>query len=397
MKKALSSMVLIFLVALGVAVQAASSETGLMAKPGGPSAIGRQDPGADLDMDYCYNYLAPYGNWVNLDPWGYVWCPRNMGYRWRPYSDGHWVWTDDGWTWISDLEWGWMPFHYGRWGWNDDIGWFWVPGTSWGPAWVCWRSNDLYMGWAPFPPGLEFRAGMNFAMFGMDIPGRFWIFIGCSHFMDGEIYDSVLPFERNEMIVGATALRNDFRFRGNRFVNQGMGIDAVRLATGHEVKRYSLQDVRQPGPMRMSGNTIQVYRPALKANAIVQPKAALDKNRAQQELATAKIFEPRTIPPKLETESAVLKRQSLERRLLTDSQAKDVKALSQNRLADQKNASAGVDKTKLQKDYQARISQVTQQHQVEKQQLTTRHTADAAQVKQVFKARTTTQVEKKKK
>ena len=71
--------------------------------------------------------------------------------------------------------------------------------------------------------------------------------------------------------------------------------------------------------------------------------------------------------------------------------------MNQNRLADQKNTSVSVDKTKLQKDYQAKISQVTQQHQVEKQQLTTRHTADAAQVKQVFKARATTQVEKKKK
>jgi hypothetical protein len=147
----------------------------------------------------------------------------------------------------------------------------------------------------------------------------------------------------------------------------------------------------------MSGNTIQVYRSALKANAVVQPKAALDKNRAQQELATAKIFEPRTIPPKLETESAVLQRQSLERRLLTDSQASDVKALNKSRLADQKNTSVSIDKTKLQKDYLAKISKVTQQHQVEKQQLTTRHTADAAQVKQVFKTRTTTQVEKEKK
>ena len=71
--------------------------------------------------------------------------------------------------------------------------------------------------------------------------------------------------------------------------------------------------------------------------------------------------------------------------------------MSQNRLADRKNTQVTADKTKLQNDYQAKISQVTQRHQVEKQQLTTRHTADAAQVKQVFKARTTTPVEKKKK
>jgi len=33
-----------------------------------------------MDMDSMYNYLAPYGNWINMDPYGYVWTPRNMGY-----------------------------------------------------------------------------------------------------------------------------------------------------------------------------------------------------------------------------------------------------------------------------------------------------------------------------
>jgi hypothetical protein len=45
-----------------------------------------------------------------------------MGYRWRPYSGGHWLWTDYGRTWISDQEGGDMPFHNGRWGWDNDIG-----------------------------------------------------------------------------------------------------------------------------------------------------------------------------------------------------------------------------------------------------------------------------------
>ena len=28
---------------------------------------------------------------------------------------GHWLQTEYGWTWISDWDWGWAPFHYGRW------------------------------------------------------------------------------------------------------------------------------------------------------------------------------------------------------------------------------------------------------------------------------------------
>jgi hypothetical protein len=60
--------------------------------------------------------------------------------------------TEYGWTWVSDWDWGWAPFHYGRWLTIGGYGWCWVPGTIWGPAWVSWRYGGGYAGWAPLPP-----------------------------------------------------------------------------------------------------------------------------------------------------------------------------------------------------------------------------------------------------
>ena len=88
----------------------------------------------NYDNAYFYNELEPYGLWVTFRPYGYVWVPRYVGYNWRPYSQGHWVWTDYGWTWVSVERWGWIAFHYGRWGWDRRLGWFWVPDTVWGPG-----------------------------------------------------------------------------------------------------------------------------------------------------------------------------------------------------------------------------------------------------------------------
>ena len=34
---------------------------------------------------------------------------------WQPYSNGQWVYTEYGWTWISDDPWGGNPYHYGTW------------------------------------------------------------------------------------------------------------------------------------------------------------------------------------------------------------------------------------------------------------------------------------------
>lgn len=128
MKKAWVIPVMLVIATIGAALFFAS-EFGFSS--GGaptPAPAGQQNYGIPRDFNqnedtsYFYDRLYPYGNWINLDPFGDVWTPRHMGYRWRPYSDGHWVWTDYGWTWIANEEWGDIPFHYGRWGWDGDLG-----------------------------------------------------------------------------------------------------------------------------------------------------------------------------------------------------------------------------------------------------------------------------------
>jgi hypothetical protein len=397
MKKALWTVALIVFVTLGCAAVVSASEGGRRAAPGTADAVGPQEYGADLDMDYCYNYLAPFGNWVRLDTWGYVWCPRHMGYNWRPYSEGRWVWTDYGWTWISDLEWGWIPFHYGRWGWDDDFGWFWVPGTIWGPAWVTWRSSDLYCGWAPFPPGVEFRAGMDFATFGVDIPFRFWVFIGASHFCDRSVYAYILPYERNVTIINNTFIHNNFSWRGTRFVNDGIGIDTVKRLTGRDVPRFALQDSRQPGRATVTGNQIQLFRPSFKTTAGTRPRAFLNRDQARQEIGPARVFESREQPPARPAEAAVRQRQDEERKLMEQSQAQEIKAMDRQKSQAQKKVQAASEKARIEQDYQTKKAEMAKRHQAEKQQMNERQRTDAQQVRQAGQQKSQEQPPKKKK
>jgi hypothetical protein len=397
MKRRFVMVALVSLATLCGAALASAAGDAHAAPGAAPRSFAAQEYGADLDMDYCYNYLSPYGTWVSLNPWGYVWCPRHMGYNWRPYTEGHWVWTDYGWTWISDFEWGWIPFHYGRWGWDDDLGWYWVPDRVWGPAWVTWRSSDLYFGWAPFPPGVEFRAGMDFARFGVDIPFRFWVFIGASHFCDRSIYSYVLPYERNVTIINHTAMYNNFSWRGNRFINDGIGVDTVRRLTRRDVPRYSLQDARQPGRAVVTGNQVQLYRPSFRATPNARPKTYMNTDQARQEVGQAKVFEPRQTPPRMATESDVQKRQGQERKLMDQSQAQELKAIDQQRSQEQKKVQAPADKTKVQQDYQTKRTETANQHQAEKQQLNERHKTDTQQVRKAVQPKTPPKSPKEKK
>ena len=52
-----------------------------------------------------YDQLGSYGQWINYPNYGYVWLP-DAGRDFTPYSTGgHWVFTDYGWTWVSDYDW----------------------------------------------------------------------------------------------------------------------------------------------------------------------------------------------------------------------------------------------------------------------------------------------------
>lgn len=108
-----------------------------------------------------YDGLSPYGLWINYPVYGNVWRPQ-LGVDFRPYdTNGHWTYTDYGWTWVSDYNWGWAPFHYGRWLYDDIYGWLWIPGYEWSPAWVTWGYTENYYCWAPLMPGISL--GVNYS------------------------------------------------------------------------------------------------------------------------------------------------------------------------------------------------------------------------------------------
>jgi Family of unknown function (DUF6600) len=379
MKRFLYLTVFLLVVAAAGAMELRAADNGPTARSGPASPP--QAFGATLDIGYCYDYLAPFGTWLQLDPWGYVWCPRHMGYRWRPYADGDWIWTDWGWTWMSDFEWGWMPFHYGRWGWDNDCGWFWVPGTVWGPAWVSWRWSDLYFGWAPIPPGFEFRPGIDFDVVAAGIPFNFWVFVSGRHFLDRDLNRYVLPYERNNTIVGLTRIRNNFEFRGSRLVNNGIDPETIRRITRQSFMRYSLTDADRPGATRILGGEARLYRPSFREDASAKPREFMPREQARRDLGQAKIYEPRPQAPAANPESAIQKRQAQERKLLGQSQAEERKAMQRQAQAEAGRAMGQADKAQRQQEQQARMAEQRKQHQDEQQRMTERHRQDTEQVR----------------
>ena len=98
-----------------------------------------------------YDYLAQYGDWISVPHYGLVWHPWVVE-EWSPFYYGHWVWTDDGWAWVSYEPFGMIVYHYGWWDYSLRYGWVWIPDDVWSPARVEWYTWGDYCAWAPLPP-----------------------------------------------------------------------------------------------------------------------------------------------------------------------------------------------------------------------------------------------------
>ncbi|HBJ85391.1 MAG TPA: hypothetical protein DDZ88_16245, partial [Verrucomicrobiales bacterium] len=177
--------------------------------------VQRAQANVDVSIDFFYDALQPYGDWVYIENYGYCWepYPELVGDGWQPYTDGYWAYTDGGWTWMTDEPFGWATYHYGRWMMNAGR-WCWVPGYDWAPAWVSWRQSSAHIGWAPLPPEAIWSVSVGFST---------WT---DSYYDIGPSYYSFVPYES---FACRTSLRPFVlnRFNNVTYIDQSVNITNI--------------------------------------------------------------------------------------------------------------------------------------------------------------------------
>ncbi len=218
------------------------------------------------DADNFYGALTPYGEWLELDAGFYAWRPTHVRDGWRPYLHGRWAWTDYGWYWISNEPFGWATYHYGRWYFDDSYGWVWIPDRTWGPAWVEWRYNDDYLGWAPLPPYASFslNMGIRFTTHWF-APHQYWNFVRYRYMTSPYVYQEVVPIEYARRLISTTRSAGRYEYENGRIINRGVERELVERRGGNtRIDRLDVRDSRDIGERFVrdrNTNRIEVYRP----------------------------------------------------------------------------------------------------------------------------------------
>jgi len=232
-----------------------------------------------------YDDLSPYGLWVNNPTYGYIWVPT-VSAGFSPYAtEGYWVYTDLGWTWVSYYSWGWGPFHYGRWYYDPFYGYAWVPGYEWGPAWVGWRHCDGYYGWSPLGPGISYGpAYVNY-----NPPPERWVFVRESDFGKSNINNYYADRSLNASLVKRSSVIQNTVVDRNR--NQtyiaGPPRTEVQKVTGRRINPLPVAEAAKP-VTKVSDGKLQIYRPQV------------ERPSAGQKLAPSKVYSENEAKPIIE-------------------------------------------------------------------------------------------------
>ncbi len=239
----------------------------------------------NISVDFFYDQLGDYGDWVEVGDYGYGWQPRDVDEDWRPYSDGRWAYTEAGWTWLSEEPYGWAVYHYGRWARLEGRGWVWIPGTEWAPAWVSWRRSPQHVGWAPLPPEASFRRSVGIRGWAdsyYDIGPSAYRFVEVRNFGAPRLRSSFVDPRENVTIIRQTTNITQITYVNSTVYNQGPSYEDISRESAEPIRRLKLERrVEIEGDQssfrgeqlrsRVDGDSLRVFAPGFDARAAAPP------------------------------------------------------------------------------------------------------------------------------
>ncbi len=205
---------------------------------------------------YFYTSLSPHGTWIEIGYGTPVWRPTIIRKNWSPYNYGQWVYTDYGWYWDSYEPFGYIVYHYGRWYYDDYYGWIWIPDYEWAPAWVDWRYDDDYIGWAPLSPYAVFyiNIGIHYT-YDYYVPYHHWNYVKYNHFCNNNVYNYYVAPKYKYRVHNRTKMRTNYSYYDGRVRNDGIDFDRIRERSGRTIEKRNLVSVNDPNELNRERNS----------------------------------------------------------------------------------------------------------------------------------------------
>ncbi|MGD1046259.1 MAG: DUF6600 domain-containing protein [Bacteroidota bacterium] len=264
-----------------------------------------------IQFGFFYSSLVPHGEWIKVESGTRVWRPFHIPHHWRPYLVGRWVWTDDyGWYWMSNEPFGWITYHYGRWYYDDYYGWVWTPDDVWAPAWVEWRYDDDYIGWAPLPPYATFHMtfGIRFTTH-WSAPAHYWNIVHYNRFGSVIRFRDTAPEEYARRFIHTGRSGPQYGMDRERIINRGVDRAVIERRGNVRFARTEVREIRGQSGERITQSNdnqrIEIYRPT--RDEMLRSTERIETQRGERNLS---IDMNKVAQPRIESRTPQIQQQS---------------------------------------------------------------------------------------
>jgi len=130
-------------------------------------------------------------------------------------------------------------------GFFQDIGWYWIPGRRWAPAWVSWRRSSDYVVWAPLPPRFDDDFSIEITV--RDIPNDYWVAVPSRSFLERDLSASIIDDDHGRFrAVEETKPVGNVTIQNNIVVNNAIDVGFVEKQTKQQVKPVEVKETDNP-------------------------------------------------------------------------------------------------------------------------------------------------------
>ena len=209
-------------------------------------------------------------DYVQEDGIVYIWKPSITEEGWRPYMNGRWVYTTNGWLWVSNYRWGWACYHYGRWLQSKEYGWVWMPGYVWAPAWVKWRISENHIGWCPLSPKAKWDGskGITISSYNYESPGSQWVFVDKGNFVSDLDKSKIVSVNENLNLIRNSEAVLNMKYENGRLHGKGPDVKDIEKRTGKVINAREIKLKQERGRSLVGDNSVSVYRERFKRHEV---------------------------------------------------------------------------------------------------------------------------------
>jgi hypothetical protein len=245
-------------------VQVSAEDLGLKMKGSGAGSRGE----SGMLIDDLLGIKTAYADDFNFGMF-FVWRPSpNLAVSviagepapYVPYSNGSWMYTDAGWYFNAATPYEDVTCHYGRWVYSPALGWIWVPGRVWAPAWVEYRVTETYIAWTPIPPGVYIVN--NFVAYPPFYDVHRYVIVEKRHFCEPMVYKYMYKEHKNKIKIKEWSRTDGIMVMNKTVINRGPDVVSIEKHYGRKIEQVKVNRVHDKGDAGFKDGVINSYNPA---------------------------------------------------------------------------------------------------------------------------------------